>query len=250
LISSAKIANLVDAFIQDVFHTAEPVAPTARPLAIRHKITEYAKFLGGNGANPEQVFSTLQQMRDRAFREIMQHSPNRVATASAEFFQEVFDLLARRLPTSIDQGQDGFRVIVSIPDALPHIAKAQFGTQEAAEEWRDSDLGDSAIKAILDRAALQYGTIMPGQLGAQKMAIEVIRKRRRALVLIADAPDGVTEQVLLAHDVTTKQIVALIEEGLATARADRVRAGGREIEVTRVRITEAGRRTLTKARDA
>jgi putative heme iron utilization protein len=237
LISSAKIANLVDAFIQDVFQTAEPVAPTARPLAIRHKITEYAKFLGGNGANPEQVFSTLQQMRDRAFREIMQHSPNRVATASAEFFQEVFDLLARRLPTSIDQGQDGFRVIVSIPDALPHIAKAQFGTQEAAEEWRDSDLGDSAIKAILDRAALQYGRIMPGQLGAQKMAIEVIRKRRRALVLIADAPDGVTEQVLLAHDVTTKQIVALIEEGLATARADRVGAGGREIEVRRVRIT-------------
>jgi putative heme iron utilization protein len=250
LISSAKIANLIDEFIEDVFLTAEPVAPTARPLAIRHKITEYAKFLEGNGANPEQVFSTLQQMRDRAFREIIRHSPKRVATASAELFQEVFHLLCRRLPTSIDQAQDGFRVIVSIPDALPHVAKAQFETEEAAEQWRDSDLGDSAIKALLDRAALEYGRIMPGQLGAQKLAIEVTRKRRRALGLIDEAPDGVTEQVLLAHDVTIKQIVALIDEGLATARADRVRAGGREIEMTRVRITEAGRRALTEARHA
>jgi hypothetical protein len=166
LISSAKIANLVDAFIQDVFHTAEPVARTARPLAIRQKITEYAKFLEGDGANAEQVFSALQQMRDRTFREIIRYSPNSVATPSAEFFQQVFDLLSRRIRTSIDQGKDGFRVIVSIPDALPHIAKAEFETQEAAEQWRDSDLGDSAIKAIIERAALHYGRVMPERLGA------------------------------------------------------------------------------------
>jgi len=33
--------------------------------------------------------------------------------------------------------------------------------------------------------------------------------------------------------------------GLATAQAERVVAGGRTIEVARVRITEAGRRALT-----
>jgi hypothetical protein len=35
--------------------------------------------------------------------------------------------------------------------------------------------------------------------------------------------------------------------GLATAKAQRVFAAGRAIEVTRVRITEAGRRALTGA---
>jgi hypothetical protein len=153
MISSAKIANLVDAFVQDVFHTAEPVGRTARPLAIRRKITEYAKFLEDNGANAEQVFSALQRMKDRAYGEIIRHSPNRIATPSAEFFQEVFDHVSRRLRTSIDQGKAGYRVIVSIPHALPHIAKAEFETQESAEQWRDSDIGDSAIKAIIDRAA-------------------------------------------------------------------------------------------------
>jgi hypothetical protein len=144
LISSAKIANLVDAFFQDVFHTAEPVPHTARPLAIRQKITEYAKFLEGNGANPEQVFSALQQMRDRAFREIIRHSPNRVATPSAEFFQEVFDLLSRRMPTSIDHGKGGFRVIVSIPDALPHIAKAEFETGRGSDAEPSSHVDPSS----------------------------------------------------------------------------------------------------------
>jgi hypothetical protein len=153
MISSAKIANLVDAFIQDVFDTAEPVGRIARPLAIRRKITEYDKFLENNGANAEQIVSALQRMRDRAYAEMIQHSPNRIATPSAEFFQEVFDLVSRRLRTSIDQGKAGYRVIVSIPHGLPHVAKAEFETQEAAEQWRDSDIGDSAIKAIIDRSA-------------------------------------------------------------------------------------------------
>jgi hypothetical protein len=157
LISSAKIANLVDMFIQDVFDTAEPIARTSRPQAIREKITEYAKLLEGNGADAGQVFSALHQMRDRAFREIVRHSPNRIATPSAEFFQQLFDLLSRRMRTSIDQAQDRYRVIVTIRHGLPHIANAECETQEAAEQWRDSDIGDSAIKAIIDRAALYYG---------------------------------------------------------------------------------------------
>jgi hypothetical protein len=38
--------------------------------------------------------------------------------------------------------------------------------------------------------------------------------------------------------------VEFIRAGLATAKAERVVAGGRSIEVAQVRITEAGRRAL------
>ncbi len=71
--------------------------------------------------------------------------------------------------------------------------------------------------------------------------------RRRALELIAWSPDGMTEAMLLAHGFTVEMLVDLIRAGLATAKAERVMAGGRSMQVTRVRITEAGRRALAHA---
>jgi hypothetical protein len=68
--------------------------------------------------------------------------------------------------------------------------------------------------------------------------------RRRALELIAWSPDGMTEAMLLAHGFTVEMLVDLIRAGLATAKAERVVAGGRTIEVAKVRITEAGRQAL------
>ena len=68
--------------------------------------------------------------------------------------------------------------------------------------------------------------------------------RRRALELIAWSPDGMTEAMLLAHGFTVEMLVDLIRAGLATAKAERVIAGGRSMQVTRVRVTEAGRRAL------
>jgi hypothetical protein len=68
--------------------------------------------------------------------------------------------------------------------------------------------------------------------------------RRRALELLASCRDGCTETMMLAHGFTVPQLVEIINAGIATATAERVVAGGRTIEVTRVRITEAGRRAL------
>jgi hypothetical protein len=68
---------------------------------------------------------------------------------------------------------------------------------------------------------------------------------RRTLELLAASRDGVTEAILIAHGLTIDFQVELIRAGLATAKAERVVAGGRAIEVARVRITEAGRRLLT-----
>ena len=72
--------------------------------------------------------------------------------------------------------------------------------------------------------------------------------RRRALELLAASSDGCTEAIMIAHGFTIAQIVELVTAGLANATAERVVAGGKAIEVARVRITEAGRKALAEAK--
>jgi hypothetical protein len=70
------------------------------------------------------------------------------------------------------------------------------------------------------------------------------RQRRRALKLLAGSTDGCTEAILLAHGFTVDMLAGLIRAGLATAQVERMMAGGRTMEVTRIRITDAGRRAI------
>ena len=67
---------------------------------------------------------------------------------------------------------------------------------------------------------------------------------RRALEVLAKSADGCTTSILLAHGFPSTVVADLITMGLATAKSERVRAGQRTIDVTRVRITEAGRVAL------
>jgi hypothetical protein len=69
---------------------------------------------------------------------------------------------------------------------------------------------------------------------------------RRALELLASCRDGCTEAIMLAHGFTIEQMVELVRAGLATAKAERVVAGRRKMEVARVRITDAGLRANEK----
>jgi hypothetical protein len=64
--------------------------------------------------------------------------------------------------------------------------------------------------------------------------------------LLAASRDGATEAILVARGFSIEPIVDLVRAGLATAKAERVVAGGRTIEVARVRITEAARRALAE----
>ena len=73
-------------------------------------------------------------------------------------------------------------------------------------------------------------------------------ERRRALELLAASPDGCSEAMMLAHGFTVDFLVELIRTGMATTRIEGVVAGGRAMEVARVRITEAGRRALAELR--
>jgi hypothetical protein len=69
-------------------------------------------------------------------------------------------------------------------------------------------------------------------------------RHRRALRLLDSSPDGVTEAVMLAHGFSIELMADLVHNRLAVASRETVLASGRSIEVTRMKITAAGRRAL------
>jgi hypothetical protein len=69
--------------------------------------------------------------------------------------------------------------------------------------------------------------------------------RRRALRVLAGAPEGVTEALMLAHGFRVELLVDLCIAGLAIAKPEHIRAGRRSMEVVRMKITEAGRQAVT-----
>jgi hypothetical protein len=54
--------------------------------------------------------------------------------------------------------------------------------------------------------------------------------------------------ILLAHGFTLPLLLKIVRAGLATASSDRMRAGKRMLDVTKVRITDVGRAALARAR--
>ena len=83
---------------------------------------------------------------------------------------------------------------------------------------------------------------------------EPLRKRRLSpqprralelLKLLASSPHGATTKLLVvAHGFEIDMIAGLVRAGLAAEERDVMKAGGKTIEVVRVRITEAGRKAI------
>ena len=70
-------------------------------------------------------------------------------------------------------------------------------------------------------------------------------ERRRALKLLASSLEGINEELLVrGHGFRRQMLVGLVRFGLATAERETVKAGGKAVEVARVRITEAGRKMI------
>jgi hypothetical protein len=83
---------------------------------------------------------------------------------------------------------------------------------------------------------------------ARKRAIQPARIRALE-VLDGCGSKGCVEGILTAaHGVSIADLVELVRAGLATTTSERVRAGRIEMEVAMLRITDAGRRALEKAR--
>jgi len=71
-------------------------------------------------------------------------------------------------------------------------------------------------------------------------------KERRLLELLAGSPDGATDLSLLSQGFQFKVILDVIGAGFAAATSERTFAAGRWVEVSRMRITDAGRRALAE----
>jgi len=70
--------------------------------------------------------------------------------------------------------------------------------------------------------------------------------RRRVLELLAASHHGYSKAILRAHGFSMDMMVELVKAGLATTKRERIVAGGRQTDVVRARITEAGRQALAK----
>jgi hypothetical protein len=66
----------------------------------------------------------------------------------------------------------------------------------------------------------------------------------RALDILAGCPHGCTEGTLRAHGFTVRLLARIVRAGLAAARPEIVKAGGRTLSMLRLTITDAGRQAL------
>jgi hypothetical protein len=81
---------------------------------------------------------------------------------------------------------------------------------------------------------------------AREVAICLTAEQRRALALLASAGlNGASQAWLMAHGFCASMIAGLVRRGLATVTREKVRAGCRLVDVGILRITAAGRDTLT-----
>jgi hypothetical protein len=70
-------------------------------------------------------------------------------------------------------------------------------------------------------------------------------RSRLALAMLATAArDGATQALLSVHGFDASMIAGLVNHGLATITAERVRDGGKLVAIAKVQITAAGRAAL------
>ena len=87
---------------------------------------------------------------------------------------------------------------------------------------------------------------MPRRKRLPTSSMGLSREQRRALKMLADAPRGISEEVLVVvHGFSAQMVAGLVRAGLATVVTETKSAPrGVTIKVERIRITDAGRRAL------
>jgi hypothetical protein len=70
-------------------------------------------------------------------------------------------------------------------------------------------------------------------------------ERRRMLELLASNRHGVSAELLVhGHGLSRRMLAGIVRAGLAAAKHEVIMAGGKAVEVVRIRITNHGRRAL------
>ena len=79
----------------------------------------------------------------------------------------------------------------------------------------------------------------------KEMTMSLTAEQRRALAMLTHAGlNGASQASLMAHGFCISMIVGLAKRGFATLTREKIRAGGRLVDVGKVRITAAGRDAL------
>ena len=82
-------------------------------------------------------------------------------------------------------------------------------------------------------------------LMAKKPMSQLTGAQRRVLDLLASTQEGITEgAMLLVHGFDPSVIDGLIRANLMIGKPERIRAGGKQVDVMRFWITDAGRQAL------
>jgi hypothetical protein len=81
----------------------------------------------------------------------------------------------------------------------------------------------------------------PNRLAGSRV---ITADERRLLDLLAESADGATDALLAGCDFSLDLMVDMVRAGLVTTTAERTFVAGKPVEVSRVLITDAGRRAL------
>jgi hypothetical protein len=114
------------------------------------------------------------------------------------------------------------------------------GTHYSGRRWtlrRKQSNGTPGKKPpALSASITQWERAAAGLAGYRRQALEILSG--------AGSRGYTTLLAQMAQGFTTDTLAGLVRDGLATAAPETVMAGGRTIEITRVKITDAGRRAL------
>ena len=124
--------------------------------------------------------------------------------------------------------------LAAAPDKRDFVIAETVAASKAAAERADASLPALRRTAVVQVAATAFGPPL--------VRVAQAAGAQRALELLAVDQRGLTETLLLTYGITRGMLANLIRAGLASVQRQRVRAGGRTMEVVRVRITEAGRK--------
>jgi hypothetical protein len=100
-----------------------------------------------------------------------------------------------------------------------------------------------AVTAPLKQRRTSSGSALAG-LAELFRAKRLQRQWCCGLALLAASPNGCTDGLLLVYGLNIEVVAKLINDGLATRVTQRVGRGRNAVELSRINITEAGRRLL------
>ena len=112
--------------------------------------------------------------------------------------------------------------------------------------WRRIDASSRAHgRSIVSRRQLAQAGGSNAAAGAVVRPMMLSPEQRRALAMLATGGhNGETQPFLVAHGFGGAMITELVNRSMLIMTLEKIRAGGKMIEVAKVRITEAGREAL------